>query len=178
MVNGVVNNIKSSEQEFNNLVHQFSLPLYIYAKRNMHSNIDAEDVVQECFVRLWEKMENITDIKSVKNYLYTMVRNECINRLKSKKVVEYRENYDTNNSSVDNVDEFDAIELMIVAIDALPPQYSKIMKCSAKGMHIKEIAEELDIAESSVKVMKTRSIKKLRNILGDEVLSILITIIS
>lgn len=177
MTDNFVNATRPSEHDLNNLVHQFSLPLYIYAKKNMRSNIDAEDIVQECFVRLWEKFDKLPDIQSVKSYLYTMVRNECFNRIKSKKIVEYRDHYDID-FSVDDIEEFDAIELMIAAIDTLPPQYSKIMKYSAKGFHNGEIAKELNITESSVKVMKARSIKKLKNLLGDEALSLLIGIMN
>lgn len=173
----LTNKTTVSEHNFDTIVHQFSLPLYLYARKNMRNNIDAEDIVQECFVRLWEKFENISDIGSIKSYLYAMVRNECINRLKSKRVVEYRENYDPN-FSVNEIEEFDAIELVIAAIETLPPQYSKIMMHSVKGMRNNEIACELNIAENSVKVMKARSLKKLKSILGKETFSLLTTIMS
>lgn len=168
----------SGEKNMNDLIHVYSFPLYLYAKRNVHSGPEAEDIVQECFVRFWEKREAIGAIKSIKSYLYTMVRNECINRIKSKNILEYRDDLTViqcRDIEFD-MDEFDLIELLMAAIDTLPPQYCRVMKLAVKGLKNSEIADELGIAENSVKVMKNRSLKKIKDLLGDEALLLIVSL--
>lgn len=164
--------------DFDYLVNTYSLPLYLYANKKMRNNIDAEDIVQDCLVRLWEKRNKIEDIKSIKVFLYTIVRNECFNRLKSKNVLNYHDTIDSNTFTQSELDSdmenLDLITIVLEAIETLPPQYSRIMKLTAKGLKNSEIAAELNISESSVKVMKTRSFKKIKERFGNKGLLILI----
>lgn len=178
MTNKLSNNVESREMNMDDLIQVYSFPLYLYAKRNMRSGADAEDIVQECFVRLWEKREVIGVIQSAKSYLYTMVRNECINRIKSKNILEYRDDLSLMQCRdvVSDMEEFDLIELLLAAIETLPPQYCRVMKLSVKGFKNSEIANELGIAENSVKVMKNRSLKKIKDLLGDEVLLLIVSL--
>lgn len=176
MADKLSKNKVNGEMEMDDLIHTYSFPLYLYAKRNMRNGTDAEDIVQECFVRFWEKREASGVVKSIKSYLYTMVRNECIDRIKSKNILEYRDDLaliECRDIESD-MEEFDLIELLMAAIETLPPQYSRVMKLAVKGLKNSEIADELGIAENSVKVMKNRSFKKMKELLGDEMLLIIV----
>src|SRR5690554_8179542 len=73
------------EKQFSNHFHAYYRPLWLHALHFMGSTEEAEDVVQETFVNLWDKREELETIKSVRSYLYTAVRNNCLTRIRDAK---------------------------------------------------------------------------------------------
>lgn len=71
--------------EFNDLIRSLSRKLYGYAYRIMKDRSDAEDVVQEVFVRLWQMGERLDEYKSIEALAATMTRNCCIDMLRKKR---------------------------------------------------------------------------------------------
>jgi len=68
---------------FDNLFRYHYRPLCLYAIHYIHDVDVAEDIVQECFSVLWEKMEQEGgEIVNIRSYLYTMVRNRSLDWLK------------------------------------------------------------------------------------------------
>lgn len=167
--------------DFNVLVNTYSLPLYLYAKKTYDSS-EAEDVVQDCLLRLWERRNKIGEVINVEGFLYTMVRNECLNRLKRKNLIDYRESIDQNvvfdECYCSDMEEIDLIEMVLAVIETLPNQYAKIMRLTVDGMKNSEIAATLNIAENSVKAMKTRSMKRIKKVFGEEVLTMIIMLVN
>lgn len=68
---------------FEKLFEQWYKPLYIYAYSIIHDAMEAEDVVQKMFCKLWDQADKIEIHTSMKSYLYRAVHNDCLNWIKS-----------------------------------------------------------------------------------------------
>ena len=122
-------------------------PLCLYAMHYLCGNIDeAEDVVEDCFVKLWEHQSD-----HPKSYLYASVRNACIDHLrKSKNIVVDMEPKDLEGFITDDeAQERSEREAKLwSAIDKLPERCRLIFLMSKRdGLKYKDIAESLGISE-------------------------------
>ncbi len=127
----------------------------------------AKDIAQEVIIKFWENRAQYDKLESVENYLFIMVRNEALNYMRSlrreKKRHEKLERMEEADDSLwNNIMEQEANFLLNRAIDILPPQAKRIVELSLLGKSIREIADELEIAYNTVKVLKNRAIHKLR----------------
>lgn len=130
----------------------------------------AEEIVQEMFIKLWERKEQLADDTRLFPYLLTSVRNRSYNYLRDQKVEEkyklyelqkYRSellNYDLNN-------EDDAlIEQLHEAINEMPEKCRQVFKLSRfDGLSHKEIADRLSISTKTIENHITRAMKILKS---------------
>ena len=65
------------QNQIEELFHLYYRPLCVYAIGLLNDVNFAEDVVMDCFVKLWKRQNANVEIKDVKSYLYLMVRNAC-----------------------------------------------------------------------------------------------------
>ena len=139
----------------------------------LHDADDAEEVVQNTFVKLWKDKGHIHIQTSLKSYLYSSVRNSCLNQ---KKHIEIRESYKQDNKRVldegDNLEaEIEANELRAkinTAIKKLPLQRQKVFVMSRfDGLKYKEIAKKLKISPKTVENHMGLTIKYLKEELKD-----------
>jgi RNA polymerase sigma-70 factor (ECF subfamily) len=77
--------MSNPQRYFSTQFHNYYRPLCLYALRLLDNADEAEDVVQDTFAALWEKRDTLHKIVSIKSYLYTAVRNNCLMKLRSKK---------------------------------------------------------------------------------------------
>ena len=132
----------------------------------------AEDVVQQTFFTIWQKRENLTLSQSLKSYVYTSVRNTCLNKIKAQKVRD-----DFGAESLRQADEADAqdplhamelSERIQQAIDTMPPERQKIFLLSRhEGLKYKEIAEQLGKSIKTVENQMGKALKYMREELAD-----------
>lgn len=129
---------------------------------------DAEEVVQNCFVKLWEGRNKIEIGNSPKAYLFKMIRNASLNQIKH---ISIREEYKEYNERVlqqsetmeDDMESNDLQEKINSAIQNMPPQRKRIFEMSRfEGLKYREIAEYLDISVKTVENHMGSSIKYLR----------------
>ena len=78
-------NLKRREA-YHELFRRFYRSLVIFALKYIDEQGEAEDIVQELFVSVWEKEEKFMSYASFRVFLYNAVRNTCLNRIKHKKV--------------------------------------------------------------------------------------------
>lgn len=143
-----------------------------YALRFIEDTEDAEEVVQDVFVKFWERCESIAPDSSVKSYLYRSVHNTCLNHLKHQKVKDaYRQHVITFMEEAANelVEEQEGLrERILDEINNLPPRCSEIFKLSRfDGLKYQEIAEHLEISVKTVEVQMGKALKVLRERLKD-----------
>src|SRR5512133_3731298 len=74
-----------TREEFNKCVRQMSRMLYIYAFRFVNNREEAEDVVQEVFIRMWSMGNKLDGYNSLDALATTMTRNYCIDILRKQK---------------------------------------------------------------------------------------------
>ncbi|MFY8035549.1 MAG: sigma-70 family RNA polymerase sigma factor, partial [Cyclobacteriaceae bacterium] len=78
--------VQGNELAFEKIFKIYYKPLCHYAYSFLNDGAEAEEVVQNTFVKIWERRSTIQVQTSVKAYLYSMVRNSCLNVIKHEKV--------------------------------------------------------------------------------------------
>lgn len=151
-------------QEIDLIFQQYYRPLCLYATHYLHDIDEAEDVVQDCFVKLISRSIMPENIKA---FLYTSVRNASIDRLRRQSPI------DTEISptdlcvviSDDQAQESSFREAKLwTAIELLPERCREIFLMSKRdGMTYREIAEELNLSEKTVEHQISKALKTLRD---------------
>ncbi len=143
----------------------------------------AEETVQAVFVKFWEGRMAIEVKQSFAAYLYTSVRNNCLNQLKHLKIKEaYKEHnkremeYEESRNEVDSsADEL--TEKIKSAIDKLPEGRKRIFILSRyEGLKYKEIAEKLNLSIKTVENQMGSALKFLKSELAEYAISLLLFI--
>jgi RNA polymerase sigma-70 factor (ECF subfamily) len=131
----------------------------------------AEDAVQECFVRLWEQMSDGKDIDDKKSYLYTSVKNYCLDiRRKNNPLDTSVSAYDVEGVISDEEAEERSLHEaeLWTAIDTLPDRCREIFILSKRdNKKYKEIASQLGISEKTVENQMSKALKTLRGKVDD-----------
>lgn len=123
----------------------------------------AKDIVQECFIKLWE---NSREIKNPSSWMFTVVRNSSINWLSSPKNSSSKKVM-LNDNFIKPIEESD-IEEAIEYFNKIEQAYKKIQLLSSRckeifvmtyieQMKVKDVAKELEIAENTVKTYIKRA---------------------
>lgn len=154
-----------TRREFEMHFKSLYLPLGMYALRIIGDVDGAEDAVQESFIKAWLAVEEGSDIGNFRSYMYRVVRNECISRL--------RKQMDTVGLEyVAEIDE-ETVDTSIrdariwKAVDELPEKCREVFLLSKRdGLTNEEIAEELNISIKTVKNQMTKAFSRLREALA------------
>ena len=159
--------------------------LVYFSFKIVKDKLDAEDIVQESFVRYWKRRNNIAHDKAlIKSYLYSTVKNISLNLIRHQQVVKGFE----TQFFIRTTDEKNVIHKIIQAevfskihnaIELLPAACQKISRMGyIDGMKNHEIASELGISVNTVKTQKQRGAKILRVKLIPELIACIIWILS
>lgn len=157
-------------EEFKIEVLPFKNKLYRFAKRLLKNTEEAEDVVQEVFIKLWNKRNNLEDYKSIEAFAMIVTKNLCLDKLKSKKnkTVELNSNFTIKNDSTpySKMVLSDTIDKVNKIIDKLPEQQKIIIQLrDIEGYDFDEIAEIMKLNLNTIRVNLSRARKKVRDTL-------------
>jgi len=140
-----------------------------YALRFLDEREDAEEIVQDVFVKFWDKCSELDPDSSIKSYLYRSVHNTCLNHIKHKKVKDaYRLHVihhmeHTSELSWEKKDPEKLRREIMKEINNLPPRCSEIFKLSRlDGLKYQEIADHLKISVKTVEVQMGKALRVLR----------------
>ncbi len=152
---------------FKNLFDLYYKPLCAFGYRYLEDTFLAEDMIQEVFGILWEKRLDFNHEKAIKAFLYTSVRNKCLNHLKHNTVLQKHEErliYELESQSffTQHVIEEETFNQLYIEIEHLPNAAKKIILLALKGLKNKEIANMLGISENTVKTQKKIAYSKLK----------------
>ena len=139
-------------------------PLCLYALHYLNDIDAVEDIVQDSFVDLWELLKGGKEIKNVKSYLYTMVKNRSLEKLKQDNLLTDDTILDKEEFEDEDLEERSYIESRLwTAIDSLPERCRDIFLMSKRdGMKYQEIAEELNISIKTVENQMSKALKTLK----------------
>lgn len=138
---------------------------------------DAEEIVQDVFVKVWEKRANITT--NVNGYILKTTKNACLDYLRSKKYKLSKDNHTVKLEAVINFEALnnDASTAIIekelenniqLSIASLPKKCRAVfIKSRIDGLKNKEISEELDISIKTVENHITKALKHIKMSLRD-----------
>lgn len=130
-----------------------------------------EDMVQEAFISFWEKRLDFDHPAALKSYLYTSVRNRCLNHIKHLAVEKKHEpallyELESQQHVSRHVIEEETYRLLLTEIRQLPEASREIMILALNGLKNPKIAEELGISVNTVKTQKKIAYAKLKDKLG------------
>lgn len=137
--------------------------LMSFAVRYVSSETVAEDIIQDVFLRLWEK--EFPEIDDIPAYTYQMVRFKCIDYLRSEKVRQKAIQTFTEELDITEINSYieeETFRQLTSALNFLPPNCHKIISLSLEGLKAKEIAEKMNIAVETVKKQKQIARRILR----------------
>ena len=160
---GAENKIKAYEEMF----RRFQPALVKYAASMLFSMEDAREVVQDVFINIWQKRDQLEFGEGLKSYLYRAVRNQTINKIQRNKIdtISLDEKIYLMAQEADLGDEVKNRRLQEIfrQIDTLPPSCKEIFMMSrVEGLSHKEIAEILDISRKTVENQVGIALKKIR----------------
>jgi len=130
-----------------------------------------EDMVQEAFISFWEGREKFDHPNAVKAFLYTSVRNKCLNHLKHQSVRRKHEgallyNLESDQYFESHVIEEETFNQLFAEIRNLPASSREIMLLALNGMKNQEIADELQVSINTVKTQKKIAYAKIKDAMG------------
>jgi len=76
------------EPVFNQLFHEHFRSLSFFAQSIIGQELFANDIVQECFIKVWCRRKQLINLTGLKSYLYAAVKNDCISYLRRKGVMD------------------------------------------------------------------------------------------
>ena len=170
---------QDDESAFDALFRAYYEPLCHYACSLTDGDLDeAEDLVQQTFVKLWEQRAAFDVQWSVKAYLYKMVHNRCLNRLRDART---REKYKVYNAEqLEQVHEqqpgaaTELSERIQKALTTLPPECRRIFELSRfEELKYREIADQLGISIKTVETQMGKALRLMRTELADYLVTLI-----
>ncbi|HSZ87238.1 MAG TPA: RNA polymerase sigma-70 factor [Puia sp.] len=161
---------KGSQKAFAKLFHEFYPALCFYATGFTNNQQAAEDIVEEIFIVAWNRRESFDHYKVLRSFLYSSVRNACLNWIKQKarhaaheKRIAISEEL-TENSILENIVRAEVFREVYSAFEKLPPKCREIFSLIFfEGKNIRDVASELKLSVNTVKAQKRRGLLLLRD---------------
>jgi RNA polymerase sigma-70 factor (ECF subfamily) len=158
-----------TRNDFNDLVRQLNRNLYGYAFRILRNQEEAEDAVQEVFIKLWGLGKRLDEYNSIPSLATTMIKNLCIDQIRKRKHFltedhEGKDFYNTDSSSPLTIMENNETEkILIHIIDQLPDTYKLVINMrEIEGLSYEEIAIKTKQNINSLRVTLSRARKIIR----------------
>lgn len=144
-------------------------PLLFFSRQLVQYNDEAEDIVSDCFFKLWQRHQDFETPQKIKAFLYISCRNASLNFLQHLKVKMGAHKHiliDTEHGT-DNVLSLiirtEVLDLVSKEIDLLPEKMQVIFKMMYfDGKNTNEIAEALHLSVQTVRNQKTKAIDLLK----------------
>lgn len=159
-------------QLFKEKYMSFHQKLYRIAYRLLEDGNDAEDMVQEAYIKLWNKRAELNHLENTESYTVVILRNLCLDFLRSKN--RHREQSmddvdygiaDSAPSALAEIESNDEVKQMQQIIDSLPDQQRKVMKMKhLDDYSLEEIEEMTGLSSVNVRVLLSRARKKVREL--------------
>ena len=154
------------------LFKQLVLPLYPRLQRvalRLLGNVeDAEDMVQEVYMKLWNKRDALPDVQDVEAYCVTLTKNMCIDRLRIAEVE--KEDVDevpTMLAATDDVEaqveRRDTVEQVKQIIETLPEHQQQVITLrDMEDCSFEEIVEQTGLTAVNIRMLLSRARKTIR----------------
>lgn len=166
--------MNGDQKAFELLFHFYYPGLVMYSRQFTADQSEAEEIVQDFFVRFWQKRQQLIPSDSLKNYFFSSVKNSSLNFLKHKKIEERYIKEMSELSSHHLIYEPDLYitselqDKIKIGINDLPEKCREIFIMSRiRGLKNEIIASELNISKRTVETQITKALKVLRVVLKD-----------
>ncbi|MGV8092575.1 MAG: RNA polymerase sigma factor [Mangrovibacterium sp.] len=180
--NDLVHRLKTDDAAaFDELFQLYGQKLYGFALKYLKSESEAEEMVQEVFVRIWENRRSLKSEYSFKSYLFTIALNQIrkfFNRraVSLRYIVEFqKEVSESDNYTADSIDYGSLLRQIDEIVDTFPERKKQIfLKSRKEGKTSKEIAAELNITVGTVDNQISDALRIIREMLKKEGIAVLL----
>ena len=173
----------NDEQAFDALFRHYSALVYRFSYSYLKSRVEAEEIVQDCFLKIWEKRQQLREDVPLKGYLFTTAHHAILNQIRrSQHHMRFQTHIATLNPDVATNDaEYSEIEsLYQSALEKLPPKRRQIFILSRQqGLSYPQIAKELNLSVKTVEGQIMHALKFLRTYFranGSEILGVILVL--
>jgi len=166
-----------SYRQFQIVFDKYYNPLCNYALTFTKNADSSEDIVQELFVKIWEDRRDLLNDETIRYYLFTATRNNCITWLRGRKNAVILEWNEQDHGSVTDPGAISGYRdcdretdpaLLKEAIDRLPPKCREVFLLSRfSKMSYKDIAASLGISTKTVENQLSKALRMLRSFLKE-----------
>lgn len=160
---------RSIESTFDKVYLTYYSRMRRFAKEYVLFDEDAENIVQDVFLLLWEKREVLDIQLSMSSWLFSLVKNKSLDYLRHKTVEEeYKQEFMIKVYSLDSMNytfssDEDLEQVLVAAINKLPERCREIfLKSRMEGKKYREIAEEMNLSVNTIESQMSIALKKLR----------------
>lgn len=170
------------DEAFENLYREHYKKLFLISFSYTKNQETSEEVVHDVFLKIWNQSSTLNITQSLNAYLAKAVINTSLNAIKkNKRLKEQLDDYNTDDffsAIAEDVSEHaeeteKALLVLERAIEMLPPQCKKILQMSKfEKLKQQEIAETLNISIKTVKNHLTYAYKKLKEVVGTELMTV------
>lgn len=151
----------SNVKQFKKSYERYFTALKHFAMHYLEDEDVVLDLLQDFFLKLWEKRETFKNEETFKVYLYRGVRNNCLTYIRNKKREEKRiQKYipeEIEEDFVSHVIEAEVFSMLNEVFEELPESCKKVYRLSLEGKSHQEIADELHIAINTIKRHKNNA---------------------
>lgn len=161
--------IAGNEQAFLTIFNAYRKEVYAYSLSILKSQTYAEEIVQEVFLKIWIKRNDLDVSLELKPYIIVITKNMCLNFLKKaaydNKMREeiFYQSQKSFNPIYNQIREKELKRIQKKALDLLPPRRRLIFEMSRnEGKSYKEISQELGISINTVKSQMNKALETLR----------------
>lgn len=162
------------EEALNHLYTSFFHPLCAFGSRFVKEDDVVADIVQEVFIKVWDKQKDFDSIYSIRSFMYVSVRNACLN-------------YNRNSARIHKISLSDLLSENLMEdescwmieeevhrkikneIDNLPEAMRKVIHMTLQEISVSEIASILHLSENTIRNQRVRAREILRSKLGDKI---------
>jgi RNA polymerase sigma-70 factor, ECF subfamily len=157
-------------QEFKSNVFPLKNKLFHLAFNMLDNRDEAEDAVQETFIKLWNRRERLDEYRSIEALAVVTLRNHCLDVRKSKRFrVESLEDHKSileNRVEEERKDLAEEVARIKRLIDTLPEQQQTIIRMrDIDGYEFETMADVLGMNENAIRVNLSRARKKVRELM-------------
>ncbi len=172
-------NIQNGDTRALKVLHdRYYYQLYLFAKKIYHNQSGLDEAVADCFIKLWTKRNEIVIDRSLKSYLFVILRNGLFDLSRKKNgiilldVISLPEIPDT-----ETLNEFDHYARLYNALEKLPEQRRRILELAVyESCSYAQIAEKLNISVNTVKTQMGRAYRFLKEELDPRSINLLFMI--
>lgn len=156
------------ESAFTRIVKKYQEKIYWHIRRMVVEHEDANDVMQNVFIKVWKNLENFREDSQLYTWLYRIATNECLNFIdqqKRRKTSTIDEDYMANKLKADK--DFDSKKLewkLQLAIQQLPEKQRLVFNLRYfEEMPYEEMSKILDTSEGALKASYHHAVKKVED---------------
>lgn len=159
---------KGEEIAFDYFFRQYFSSLSLFAYKLINDEQESEDIVQDCFVQLWKKRKSLQHIDAVKSYLYTAVKNRCMDAIRKRKslsassgISEWIADGEPNVEAL--VVMAETVREIQLLIDLLPPRMQQVFKLYyLEGKTYQEIGQMMETDPETVRNQRFKALQVIR----------------